>query len=167
MIRLSVVILPLVALALSACTPSNAPAHPPSAPEQVQRLAVMLDATASVDLPNEQTFTRATANPQIAPGEVYRLRMDDLSATTFDLGLVGSGAKLDLVAAVMASAQQGGDILFEVTLTTQGDGDSEPQIVATPRLLVREGETATVHIGQDAGEFQAGFTLDLQASPIP
>tara|TARA_R110002072_G_scaffold71403_7_gene171293 strand:+ start:1343 stop:1846 length:504 start_codon:yes stop_codon:yes gene_type:complete len=167
MIRLSVVILPLVAVALSACTPSNTPATPPSASEQVQRLAVMLDATASVDFPNEQTFTRVTANPEIAPGEVYRLSMDDLSATTFDLGQVGSGARLDLVAAVMASALEGGDILFEVTLTTQGDGDSESQVVATPRLLVREGEIATVHIGQDAGDFQAGFTLDLQASPVP
>jgi hypothetical protein len=165
--RPSVLILPLALLALSGCAPANTEIAQQSSPDPVQSLAMAVNATVTVDAPHEQDFTRVTADLEIAPGETYRMRMDNISATTLDLGLVGSGTRLDLLVAIMASGQESGDILYEVTLTTQADSADEPQVIATPRLLVAEGETATIHLGQDAGEIQAGFTLDLTASRVP
>ena len=164
--RFSILILPLVLLALSGCAPTTAQMAQQSSPDPVQKLAIAVDATAVVDSPNEQNYRRVTADLEIAPGETYRLRMEDVSATTFDLGLVGSDTRLDLVMAIVAGRQESGEILYEVTVTTQADSVGEEQVIATPSLLAAEGETATIHIGQDGGDFQAGFTLDLRASLV-
>lgn len=151
--RLSAIFLPIALLAMSACTSV--------APDRAPRLGIAFDASVNAGLAHENFSARRTSEIELAPGEAYVFRMDDLPVAAFDLGLMGSDARLDLDVSIMANRTEDDAVLYQVSLTTRGQGESH--VIATPSLLVAHGETATVHLGQDGGEFQTGFTLDLRS----
>jgi hypothetical protein len=129
-------------------------------------LTVSYEATFDSVLPGVAHNSRQTSQVVLAPGQTFDFTVADLPDGAFDMAQLGTGQRLDLHVNLSASRLDSGDIHYAVRLTTQPAGGGEASPLAEPSLVVAAGETATVHLGQDGGEFYTGFTLDLNAEPI-
>ncbi|WP_339743541.1 hypothetical protein [uncultured Maricaulis sp.] len=158
--RLLPLVSPLALLAMSACTPTSV--------EQVMvpGLNVSYEATFDSMLPREGHYTRQTSQVVMVPGEGFEFTLPDLPDAAFDLGQIGTGQRLDLHVNLTAAPLESGEIRYAVRLTTQPVGGGDASLLAEPSLVVADGETATVHLGQDGGEFHTSFTLDLTGARV-
>ena len=91
--------------------------------------------------------------------------LDNVPAGAFNLADMDSEALRSLQVAVRPELTGSGDIHYSVQLEFDGEAATTPfGLTSQPRLTVRPGETATVHLGQEAGDIYARFTLDLTTS---
>tara|TARA_R110000868_G_scaffold144412_1_gene363576 strand:- start:20249 stop:20728 length:480 start_codon:yes stop_codon:yes gene_type:complete len=141
-------------------------ATPDASDDVAPALTVSYEATFDSVLPGAAHNSRQTSQVVLAHGQTFDFTLEDLPDGAFDMGQVGSGQRLDLHVNLSASRLDSGEISYAVRLTTQPAGGGETSPLAEPSLVVAAGETATVHLGQDGGEFHTGFTLDLQAVPV-
>lgn len=102
----------------------------------------------------------------IGSDEVFFTFFEDVPAGFFDLSDMDSETPRTLMVGVQPSLLETGEILYRVHLAFQDDtGETPFGLAAAPELRVAMGETATVHLGQDAGEIYSTFTIDLSSQP--
>ncbi len=102
----------------------------------------------------------------IGSDEVFFTFFEDVPAGFFDLSDMDSETPRTLMVGVQPSLLDTGEILYRVHLAFQDDtGETPFGLAAAPELRVAMGETATVHLGHDAGEIYSSFTIDLSSQP--
>ena len=157
--RVSTLFLPLALLMMSACAPVSDDLAPSA-------LSVSYEAIFDSVLPREGHHTRQESQIVTAPGDGFEFTLENLPDAAFDLGQTGSGQRLDLHVNVRAAQLESGEVHYAIRLTTQPVGGGDASLLAEPSLVVAAGETATIHLGQDGGEYHTSFTLDLTASLV-
>ncbi len=146
-------------LVLSACS------H--LAPDPAHALVTSYDARIEAALVDQRVEMRRTSQFRTDAGSAETLvfTLDNVPAGAFDLADMDSQARRSLQVAVRSELSDNGDILYTVQLEFDGEAGATPfGLTRQPRLTARPSETATVHLGQEAGEIYSRFTIDLTTS---
>ncbi|ABI66703.1 hypothetical protein Mmar10_2411 [Maricaulis maris MCS10] len=108
-------------------------------------------------------FVQTSSFTSLADGDdVHTIHFEALPAWVTDLSSAGSGERQDLEVSVRPSRLDGGVIFYEVMIVHADASTPQPfGLTENPGLSIASGDTAVVHLAQEAGEVYSRFTLDL------
>lgn len=131
-------------------------------------LVTTYSASLSAQLDGERLSRSETSQFRTPAGsdDVFYTTFEDLPAAFFDLADLGSDERRTLIVGMQPTLVETGEVFYRIHLVFHDESGTRPSALANqPELLVALGETATVHLGQDAGAINTSFTLDLSSVP--
>ncbi|RKQ94189.1 hypothetical protein [Maricaulis maris] len=146
-------------------------AHDPAAAPTPQASALVTEYSVSVDaaLPGQRvTVGEESSFRSNGDGEmVVMVFLEDLPAGVTDLADASGTDSRTLMVGMQPSRDGDGRIVYEIHLAFQDDVEAHPfGLQDRPRLVAAEGETATVHLGQEAGEVYSRLTIDVTSHTV-
>lgn len=93
--------------------------------------------------------------------------LENLPAGVADLSDAHGSESRTLMVGMQPMRGGDGRITYDIHLAFQDDAHARPfGLEESPRLVVAEGETATVHLGQEAGDIYSRLVIDLTSHTV-